>query len=83
MRGGFPGRERGHVFESDETQRDHLPAQGSWPRAVSREELNGNGGKQVRDSECSSLFLKSFLYRGREQWGDRWGEDVESQSFAF
>lgn len=59
MRGEFPGRERGHVFESDETQRDHLPEQGSWPRAVSREEFNRNGGKDVRDSEC--LFLKSFL----------------------
>lgn len=56
MRGGFPGRERGHVFESDETQRDHLPEQGSWPSAVSRGELNGNGSKHVRDSECSSLF---------------------------
>ena len=61
MRGGFPGRERGDVFDSDESQQDHLPAQGSWPRAVSREELNGNGGKQVRDSKRSSLFLKSFL----------------------
>ena len=29
MRGEFPGQERGHVFESDETQRDHLPEQGS------------------------------------------------------